>query len=113
MATKTHTPEDLPEAFDDVEALEEALSRPSRVGLYSDSQYVLNGLKSWMASWKKRGWRTASKQPVKNQDLWMRLDELLGVHQVDFHWVRGHSDHPENERADRLAVAARDAARRS
>lgn len=91
----------------------EALSRPSRVGLYSDSQYVLNGLKQWMASWKKRGWRTASKQPVKNQDLWMRLDELLGVHQVDFHWVRGHSDHPENERADRLAVAARDAARRS
>lgn len=90
----------------------EALTRPSRVELYSDSQYVLNGLKSWMASWKKRGWKTASKQPVKNQDLWMRLDELMAEHTLSFHWVRGHNDHPENERADRLAVAARDAAAR-
>ena len=90
----------------------EALSRASRVELYSDSQYVLNGLKEWMASWKKRGWKTASKQPVKNQDLWMRLDELMGEHTLSFHWVRGHNDHPENERADRLAVAARDAAAR-
>ncbi|MGD1916951.1 MAG: ribonuclease HI [Phycisphaerales bacterium] len=90
----------------------EALSKPTRVDLYSDSQYVLNGLKSWMASWKKRGWKTASKQPVKNQDLWMRLDELMATHTLSFHWIRGHNDHPENERADRLAVAARDAAAR-
>ncbi|NRA58747.1 MAG: ribonuclease HI, partial [Phycisphaerales bacterium] len=90
----------------------EALSRSSRVDLYSDSQYVLNGLKSWMASWKKRGWKTASKQPVKNRDLWMRLDELMATHTLSFHWIRGHNDHPENERADRLAVAARDAAAR-
>lgn len=90
----------------------EVLSRPSRVELYSDSQYVLNGLREWMASWKKRGWKTAGKQPVKNRDLWMRLDELMGVHSLSFHWVRGHNDHPENERADRLAVAARDAAGR-
>ena len=88
----------------------ESLSRPTRVELYSDSQYVLNGLKEWMASWKKRGWKTAGKQPVKNQDLWMRLDELVNIHTLSFHWVRGHNDHPENERADRLAVAARDRA---
>ncbi|MEQ9096987.1 MAG: ribonuclease HI [Phycisphaerales bacterium] len=90
----------------------EALARPTRVELYSDSQYVLKGLKEWMASWKKRGWKTASKQPVKNQDLWMRLDELMVEHALSFHWVRGHNDHPENERADRLAVAARDEAAR-
>jgi ribonuclease HI len=90
----------------------EALGKPTRVELYSDSQYVLNGLREWMAAWKKRGWKTASKQPVKNQDLWMRLDELMAVHTLSFHWVRGHNDHPENERADRLAVAARDEAGR-
>lgn len=90
----------------------EALGKPTRVELYSDSQYVLKGLKEWMAAWKKRGWKTASKQPVKNQDLWMRLDELMREHTLSFHWVRGHNDHPENERADRLAVAARDEAGR-
>ncbi|MEQ8316534.1 MAG: ribonuclease HI [Phycisphaerales bacterium] len=89
-----------------------ALAKPSRVELYSDSQYVLKGLKEWMASWKKRGWKTASKQPVKNQDLWMQLDELVQKHTLSFHWVRGHNDHPENERADALAVAARDEAAR-
>ncbi len=88
----------------------EALTRPSEVDLYSDSQYVLKGLKEWMAAWKKRGWKTADKQPVKNQDLWTRLDELIADHQVRFHWVRGHDEHPENERCDQLAVAARDAA---
>lgn len=88
----------------------EALTRPTRVELYSDSQYVLNGLKEWMAAWKKRGWKTAGKQPVKNQDLWMRLDALMAEHSLSFHWVRGHNEHPENERADRLAVAARDRA---
>lgn len=83
-----------------------ALTRPSRVELYSDSQYVLNGLKEWMASWKKRGWKTAAKQPVKNQDLWEILDELKSKHDLRFHWIRGHSEHPENERCDELAVAA-------
>ncbi|MEM1184339.1 MAG: ribonuclease HI [Planctomycetota bacterium] len=86
------------------------LTRPSVVDLYSDSQYVLNGLKSWMAGWKKKGWKTASKQPVKNRELWEKLDELIQIHQVSFHWVKGHNEHPENERADELAVEARDAA---
>jgi len=87
-----------------------ALSRASRVDVYSDSQYVLNGLQSWMDGWKKKGWVTASKAPVKNRDLWELLDELRGEHELSYHWIRGHSEHPENERADRLAVAARDAA---
>lgn len=88
----------------------EALTRPSVVDLFSDSQYVLNGLREWMASWKRRGWKTADKKPVKNQDLWMRLDELMDGHELRFHWVRGHDNHPENERCDALAVAARDEA---
>lgn len=87
-----------------------ALKSPSLVNLHSDSQYVLNGLKAWMANWKKNGWRTADKKPVKNQDLWMRLDALIRTHSVRFHWVRGHAGHVENERADQLAVLARDAA---
>jgi ribonuclease HI len=90
----------------------EALSRPSTVDLYSDSQYVLNGLKSWLAGWKKKGWKTASKQPVKNVDLWQHLDELKSIHDLRFHWVEGHAGHVENERCDTLAVAARDAAGR-
>jgi ribonuclease HI len=89
-----------------------ALKSPSLVNLHSDSQYVLNGLKAWMANWKKNGWRTADKKAVKNQDLWMRLDELIRTHTVRFHWVRGHAGHLENERADQLAVLARDAAAR-
>ena len=87
-----------------------ALSRPSIVELYSDSQYVLNGLKTWLADWKKRGWKTAAKKPVKNDDLWRRLDELIASHDVRFHWIRGHRGHPENERADALAVSAREQA---
>lgn len=87
-----------------------ALSHRSRVEIYSDSQYVLNGLREWLDQWKKRGWKTASKQPVKNEDLWRVLDELRTAHALSFHWIRGHNEHPENERADRLAVKARDAA---
>jgi ribonuclease HI len=83
-----------------------ALKKPSIVELYSDSQYVLNGLKSWLKGWKAKGWRTASKEPVKNQDLWMILDALVSQHKVTFHWIRGHNEHPENERCDQLAVAA-------
>jgi ribonuclease HI len=86
-----------------------ALTRPSAVELYSDSQYVLNGLKDWIKGWKSRGWRTADKKPVKNQDLWERLDALAAEHQISFHWVRGHNEHPENERCDQLAVEAREA----
>lgn len=89
-----------------------ALTRPSTVELYSDSQYVLKGLETWMAGWKKKGWRTASKAPVKNVDLWQKLDELKAAHDIRFHWVRGHAGHPENERVDELAVQARDLAAR-
>jgi ribonuclease HI len=83
-----------------------ALKRSSVVELYSDSQYVLNGLREWMKSWKARGWRTADKKPVKNQDLWEALDVLAAKHQITFHWIRGHNEHPENERCDQMAVAA-------
>ncbi|MDX2130966.1 MAG: ribonuclease HI [Planctomycetota bacterium] len=83
-----------------------ALTRPSRVDLYSDSQYVLKGLDEWMDAWKRRGWKTADKKPVKNQDLWEELDGLRGEHELAFHWIRGHAEHPENERCDALAVAA-------
>jgi len=89
----------------------EALRRPMTVELYSDSQYVLKGMSEWLAGWKRAGWKTADRQPVKNQDLWQALDGLLSRHTVRFHWVRGHNGHPQNERCDRLAVAARDAAR--
>jgi len=91
-----------------IEGLAQLKTR-SVVDLYSDSQYVLNGLKTWIKDWKARGWKTAAKKPVKNIDLWMRLDELAAGHEVRFHWIRGHNEHPENERADRLAVAAREA----
>lgn len=86
-----------------------ALKRASTVDIYSDSQYVLNGLKEWLDAWKARGWRTASKAPIKNPDLWKTLDELRSRHTLRFHWIRGHNEHPENDRCDRLAVAAREA----
>ncbi len=85
-----------------------ALTRFSVVELYSDSQYVLKGLKEWMPGWKKKGWKTASKQPVKNVDLWKQLDTLKDEHEIRFHWVKGHAGHPENERVDELAVIERD-----
>jgi ribonuclease HI len=84
----------------------EALKRPSRVHLTTDSQYLRNGITQWIHAWKRRGWKTADGKPVKNQDLWQRLDEALKPHRVDWHWVRGHAGHPENERADELARAA-------
>ncbi len=86
-----------------------ALKSKSTVELYSDSQYVLNGLKDWLPGWKAKGWKTAGKKPVKNVDLWKELDALASGHEVKFHWIRGHNEHPENERCDRLAVAAREA----
>ena len=84
------------------------LTKPTIVELYSDSQYVLKGLKEWLASWKRRGWKTADKKPVKNVELWQTLDELAQKHDVRMHWIRGHQGHPENERADSLAVKARE-----
>lgn len=83
-----------------------ALSRPCRVQLYTDSEYVQKGITEWMAGWKRRGWLTAAKKPVKNQDLWQRLDELIRVHDVEWNWVRGHAGHTENERVDELARKA-------
>ncbi len=80
-----------------------ALKGPSQVRVYTDSQYVQKGISEWIHSWKRRGWRTADKKPVKNEDLWRALDEAAGRHRVEWHWVRGHAGHPENERADALA----------
>jgi ribonuclease HI len=81
----------------------EALKRPSRVRLYTDSQYVQKGISAWILDWKRRGWRTAGRKPVKNEDLWRRLDELAARHEVEWHWVKGHAGHAGNERADLLA----------
>ena len=86
----------------------EALKRPSRVSLTTDSQYVKRGITEWLADWKRRGWKTADRKPVKNVDLWQRLDGLVGKHQVSWHWVRGHTGHVDNERADALANQAID-----
>ena len=81
----------------------EALKRPSRVRLYTDSQYVQKGISEWIGAWKRRGWKTADKKPVKNVDLWQELDALNAMHEVKWNWVKGHAGHPENERADQLA----------
>ncbi len=80
-----------------------ALKKNASVTLTTDSEYVMKGIREWMPNWKKRGWKTASKQPVKNADLWMLLDELVNQHQVEWRWVKGHSGHRENEIADELA----------
>ncbi len=85
-----------------IQALE-ALNRPSRVRLHTDSNYVKEGITSWIHNWKKKGWKTSKRKPVKNVDLWQRLDSALGRHEVDWRWVRGHTGHPDNERADALA----------
>lgn len=84
----------------------ESLSEPRRVILYTDSTYVRDGITQWIAGWKAKGWKTAAKKPVKNQDLWQRLDTQQQRHEIDWRWVRGHSGHPENERADALARGA-------
>jgi len=81
----------------------EALKRPCTVVITTDSQYVKNGMTLWLAGWKAKGWKTADKKQVKNQDLWQQLDQLVAKHQVSWHWVRGHNGHDENERVDQLA----------
>ena len=81
----------------------ETLKRGSRVRLYTDSTYVRDGITGWIHKWKENGWKTASRKPVKNAELWRRLDAALATHEVEWHWVKGHAGHPENERADALA----------
>jgi ribonuclease HI len=91
----------------------EALRRPVEARIYTDSEYVRRGITEWLVSWKARGWRTADKKPVKNQDLWERLDELAASHRLEWHWVKGHSGVEGNERVDRLANQAIDALEQS
>lgn len=86
----------------------EALKRPCSIALTTDSQYVRQGILEWMEGWKARGWKTAAKKPVKNKDLWQRLDEATKKHDIEWHWVKGHSGHEGNERADDLANRAMD-----
>lgn len=88
-----------------IQALE-SLTRPRRVALYTDSRYVMDGITQWIHNWKKNGWRTAARKPVKNAELWRRLDVALQRHEIEWHWVKGHSNDPGNELADRLARAA-------
>jgi ribonuclease HI len=89
----------------------ETLKRPMTVNLFTDSNYLRQGITSWLPAWKARGWRTADKKPVKNRDLWLRLEQALASHRVAWHWVKGHAGHPDNERADQLAREAIQAGR--
>lgn len=86
----------------------EALNEPCRICLTTDSNYLKNGVVQWMSNWKRRGWNTASRRPVKNQDLWQRLDELVARHEIEWRWVKGHSGHAENDLVDALANRAVD-----
>jgi ribonuclease HI len=103
---EAHTTNNRMELMGAIQALE-ALKRPCRVELHTDSQYVREGVTQWLALWKARGWRTMSKGAVKNEDLWRRLDEARGRHEVDWRWVKGHAGHEMNERADTLAKRGR------
>jgi ribonuclease HI len=97
-----HTTNNRMELMAAIRALE-ALRKRSRVSLYTDSVYVRSGITQWLPNWVERGWRTASRKPVKNQDLWQQLAAVAERHEVSWHWVKGHAGHPGNERADRLA----------
>jgi len=97
-----HTTNNRMELVAVIRALE-ALTRESDVAIYTDSQYVKNGIEAWIHGWKRNGWKTSDKKPVKNEDLWRELDELAKRHRIHWHWVRGHDDNPGNERADELA----------
>ena len=88
-----------------IQALQ-ALKRPCQVQLYTDSEYLRRGITEWLQNWKRNGWRTAAKQPVKNADLWQALEAAAAPHRIEWHWVKGHSGHPENELADQLANLA-------
>jgi ribonuclease HI len=100
-----HTTNNRMEMMAAISALE-ALKRPCRVDLYTDSEYLRGGITGWINAWKRNGWRTADKKPVKNVDLWQRLEAALAPHEVRWHWLRGHAGHAANERADELARAA-------
>lgn len=102
---ESHTTNNRMELMAAISALE-ALKKPSKVDLHTDSQYVQHGISSWIKNWKRNGWRTADKKPVKNFDLWQRLDAALAQHEVHWHWVKGHDGHEMNERADELARSA-------
>lgn len=95
-----------------IEALR-ALKEPCVVDLYTDSQYLRQGITQWIHNWKRNGWKTADRKPVKNQSLWERLDELVQTHTINWHWLKGHAGHPENERCDELARAEIDRLRNS
>ncbi|MGI9213866.1 MAG: ribonuclease HI [Methylococcaceae bacterium] len=97
-----HTTNNRMELMAAIQGLE-SLKRPSQVILTSDSQYLLKGINEWLPNWIRRNWQTATRQPVKNVDLWKRLADARDAHQVDWQWIKGHSGHPDNERADRLA----------
>ena len=99
---EAHTTNNRMELMAAISALE-ALKKPCVVDLTTDSQYVRQGITGWIHGWKKNGWRTSDKKPVKNVDLWQRLDAALKPHQVNWHWIKGHAGHAENERADQLA----------
>ncbi len=102
---ETETTNNRMELMGAIAALE-ALTRPSTVRLSTDSAYVKNGITQWLPRWKANGWKTAAKKPVKNQDLWERLDTALGTHRIDWKWVKGHAGDPDNERVDQLARKA-------
>jgi ribonuclease HI len=110
MGGEAHTTNNRMELLAAISALE-ALKRPCAIALYTDSEYLRGGITGWINNWKKNGWRTKDKKPVKNIDLWQRLDAALGEHHIQWHWVKGHAGHAMNERADQLArdglVAAR------
>ena len=99
---EAHTTNNRMELMGAIAALE-ALKRPCKVQLHTDSKYVQQGITEWIVGWKQRGWKTAAKQPVKNEDLWRRLDAAATLHQIEWLWVKGHAGHIENERADVLA----------
>lgn len=109
---EAHTTNNRMELMAAIKGLE-SLKRSCKVDLYTDSQYVRKGITEWIHGWKRNGWKTASKQDVKNRDLWQRLDELMQIHQVEWHWVRGHSGNVGNERADLLANKGIDEMERS
>jgi ribonuclease HI len=103
-----HTTNNRMELLAAIRALE-ALKQPCDIALYTDSQYVRNGITTWIVDWKRRNWHTADKKPVKNIDLWQQLEALVAGHRIDWHWVKGHAGDESNERVDRLANAAIDA----
>lgn len=107
LGGEAHTTNNRMEMMAAIQALE-SLKRPCQVKLSTDSQYLKKGITEWIDDWKRRGWKTAAKKPVKNADLWQRLDSAIRHHQVEWHWVRGHNGHVENEIADNLANKAID-----